>query len=206
LTSTCRIEKSQYCKRFCTGKLRRENVVGSFKDFIYHSGRCCCQSQYAFNLFALRGSPMGNLDRFYDLPSEHPFKADPIEPSEGILRFRSTPLSTATKGCGAALDLVYQAAEVIKGIESCSLPKSVLKNWKQSYNLLKPASAKPVSRSKSRTKLRKSINRVSKLLKERCVKLKCVQERPRGKPEKMRTLWLVSRKRSVLKSSQNDCP
>ena len=61
---------------------------------------------------------MGNLDRFYDLPSEHPFKADPIEPSEGILRFRSTPLSTATKGCGAALDLVYQAAEVIKGIES----------------------------------------------------------------------------------------
>jgi len=53
---------------------------------------------------------MGNLDRLYDLP--------PIAPSEGVLHFPSTPPSTATRGCGAALDLVYQAAEVIKGIEN----------------------------------------------------------------------------------------
>jgi len=66
----------------------------------------------------LRGSPMSNLDRFYDSPSERPLKADPIEPSEGVLHFPSTPPSAATRVYGDALDLVYQAAEVIKGIEN----------------------------------------------------------------------------------------
>ena len=60
---------------------------------------------------------MGNLDRFEN-PSGRPFKADPIELSEGLLRFPSTPPSTTTRGCGAALDLVYQVAEVIQGIEN----------------------------------------------------------------------------------------
>lgn len=56
---------------------------------------------------------MGNLDRFEN-PSGRPFKAA----SEGLLRFPSTPPSTTTRGHGAALDLVYQAAEVIQGIEN----------------------------------------------------------------------------------------
>ena len=60
---------------------------------------------------------MSNFDRYYDLPSERPLKENPIEPSEGVLRFPSTPPSAATRVCGDALDLVYQAAEVIKGIE-----------------------------------------------------------------------------------------
>jgi len=60
---------------------------------------------------------MGSLDRVEDL-SGRPFKADPIELSEGLLHFPSTPPSTAARGCGAAIDLVYQAAELIRGIES----------------------------------------------------------------------------------------
>jgi len=60
---------------------------------------------------------MGNFDRFEN-PSGRAFKADPIELSEGLLRFPSAPPSTTTRGCGAALDLVYQAAEVIQGIEN----------------------------------------------------------------------------------------
>jgi DNA repair ATPase RecN len=61
---------------------------------------------------------MGNLDRLYDLPGDPPFDADPIEPTERILRFPRTPQPTATRGYGATLDLLYQAAEVIKGIEN----------------------------------------------------------------------------------------
>ena len=61
---------------------------------------------------------MSNLDRLYDLPSERPLKADPIEPSEGVLHFPSTPPSAATRVYGDALDLVYQAAEIIKGLEN----------------------------------------------------------------------------------------
>jgi len=60
---------------------------------------------------------MGKLDRFFDLPSEYPLNTDPIEPSEGVLRFPITPPSTLTRRCSAALDLVHQAADVIKGIE-----------------------------------------------------------------------------------------
>lgn len=69
-------------------------------------------------MLTLWGPPMSNLDRYYALPSEHPLTADPIEPSEGVLRFPSSPPSAATRSCGDALDLVYQAAEVIKGVEN----------------------------------------------------------------------------------------
>ena len=61
---------------------------------------------------------MSNLDRSCAFQSERPLEADPIEPSEGVLRFLRTPPSAATKVCGAALDLVYQAAEIIKGLEN----------------------------------------------------------------------------------------
>jgi chromosome segregation ATPase len=61
---------------------------------------------------------MSNLDRFYASQREHSLEADPIEPSEGVLRFLRTPPSAATRVCGAALDLVYQAAEIIKGLEN----------------------------------------------------------------------------------------
>ena len=64
---------------------------------------------------------MSNFDRYYDLPSERPLKENPIEPSEGVLHFPSAPPSAATRVYGDALDLVYQAAEVIKGIENLSL-------------------------------------------------------------------------------------
>jgi chromosome segregation ATPase len=51
--------------------------------------------------------------------SENRFKALPIEPSERLRRFPGAPPPVrTTSGCGAALDLVYQAAEVIEGIEN----------------------------------------------------------------------------------------
>jgi hypothetical protein len=143
---------------------------------------------------------MGSLDRFEDL-SGRPIKADPIELSEGLLHFPSTPPSTATRGCGAAIDLVYQAAELIRGIEShaneteksfadalqkLQLAEKRIEELEKIYILLMLASARPVSRSKTQMKLRKSRERVSKLLKKRCLKLKCAQERPRRKPKKMR--------------------
>ena len=61
---------------------------------------------------------MSNLDRSCAFQSGRPLEADPIEPSEGVLRFLRTPPSAATRVCGAALDLVYQAAEIIKGLEN----------------------------------------------------------------------------------------
>jgi chromosome segregation ATPase len=61
---------------------------------------------------------MSDLDRSYAFQSECPLEADPIEPSEGVLRFLRTPPSAATRVCGDALGLVYQAAEIIKGIEN----------------------------------------------------------------------------------------
>jgi chromosome segregation ATPase len=60
---------------------------------------------------------MSNVDRFEN-PSGRPFKANPIELSAGLFRFPGAPPSTTRSGCGAALDLVYQAAEVIHGIEN----------------------------------------------------------------------------------------
>ncbi len=66
----------------------------------------------------LRGPPMLNFDRSYAFQSEYPLEADPIEPGEGILRFLRTPPSAATRVCGDSLGLVYQAAEIIKGIEN----------------------------------------------------------------------------------------
>jgi hypothetical protein len=79
---------------------------------------------------------MGNLDRYYDLPTERPFSADPddrsfkadpgerpfkadqAESSEGVFHFPGTRPSATSRGCIAALELVSQAAEVIKGIEN----------------------------------------------------------------------------------------
>jgi DNA repair ATPase RecN len=61
---------------------------------------------------------MGNLDRFWDHQSEHLFKGGPTEPSEGIVPFPSTAPSVVPRASEAALDLVHQAVEVIKGIEN----------------------------------------------------------------------------------------
>ena len=50
--------------------------------------------------------------------SENRLKAVPIERSEGLKGYPSAPPPVrTTSACGAALDLVYQAAEVIEGIE-----------------------------------------------------------------------------------------
>lgn len=59
---------------------------------------------------------MGNSTRFWELTSEHPFKAGPIAQNEEISR-NTSQSAAQTKGYGATLDLVSQAAEVIKEIE-----------------------------------------------------------------------------------------
>jgi len=78
---------------------------------------------------------MGNLDRFYSEIAEnadvserhhsershserHHSERNDSERNEGILRFPAGSPAASTKGCSAALNLVYQAAEVIKDIES----------------------------------------------------------------------------------------
>jgi chromosome segregation ATPase len=62
---------------------------------------------------------MGNFDRFYDQPREYvSFESAPIRPKERVMRLPgATPTADMRGGDGAVLDLVYQAAEVIKGIE-----------------------------------------------------------------------------------------
>ena len=62
---------------------------------------------------------MGNLDRLYDQSSDFALRLEPAEMADGVVRFPAASSPTATtRGCGAALDLVCQAAEVIKGIEN----------------------------------------------------------------------------------------
>ena len=97
---------------------------------------------------------MGNLDRYYELPAERPFRTDPGEhsfkadpgehsfkadpdersfkadqsgrpfkadqgeSSERVFNFPGSTPSATSKGRVAALDLVSQAVEVIKGIEN----------------------------------------------------------------------------------------
>ena len=97
---------------------------------------------------------MGNLDRYYELPAERPFRTDPGEHSfkadpgehsfkadpdersfkadqsgrpfkadqgelsERVFNFPGSTPSATSKGRVAALDLVSQAVEVIKGIEN----------------------------------------------------------------------------------------
>jgi hypothetical protein len=63
---------------------------------------------------------MGNLDRLYDEPSEYAsFEPHPIRPNERVVRHpNATPTPDVKAGNGAVLDLVFQAAELIKGIEN----------------------------------------------------------------------------------------
>jgi DNA repair ATPase RecN len=63
---------------------------------------------------------MGSLDRIYNQPNEHIFfKSDlPVGPKEGIVRFRGATPTVDTRGYDAVLDLIYQAAEVMKGVEN----------------------------------------------------------------------------------------
>jgi chromosome segregation ATPase len=63
---------------------------------------------------------MGYLDRIYDEPSEHvSFEPHPIRPNERVMRLPgATPTADTRGGSGTVLDLVYQAAAVIKGIEN----------------------------------------------------------------------------------------
>jgi chromosome segregation ATPase len=60
---------------------------------------------------------MGTLDRYHDQPDQQTsFKPDPIGSKDGVLQF-AIPTADARRYT-AGLELVYQAAEVIKGIES----------------------------------------------------------------------------------------
>ena len=60
---------------------------------------------------------MGTFDRYHDQPGEQTsFKSDLIGSKEGVLQFAS-PTADARR-YAAGLELVYQAAEVIKGIEN----------------------------------------------------------------------------------------
>jgi hypothetical protein len=62
---------------------------------------------------------MGSLDRFYNQPSEQiPFRSNPIGPKDGIMCFPVASPTADSRGYGTVLDLVCQAAEVIKGIEN----------------------------------------------------------------------------------------
>ena len=61
---------------------------------------------------------MGHPERFYDRPAERAYRpTDEIDSDGGIVRFRNSFPTAATKGGSAAVDLVYQAVEVIKHIE-----------------------------------------------------------------------------------------
>src|ERR1039458_3442260 len=72
-------------------------VVGELKILFTIQGDFAVRVNTLLTYCALRRRPMGNLDRFEN-PSGRRFKADPIEPSEGLLRFPSTPPSTTTRG------------------------------------------------------------------------------------------------------------
>ena len=56
---------------------------------------------------------MDNLDWLREHMRDHISKSAPIEPADGVLRFPSA----ATRNGEAALELVYQAAQVVRGIE-----------------------------------------------------------------------------------------
>lgn len=61
---------------------------------------------------------MGHPERFYDRSAERAYRpTDEIDSDGGIVRFRNSVPTAATKGGSAAVDLVYQAIEVIKHIE-----------------------------------------------------------------------------------------
>jgi TolA-binding protein len=62
---------------------------------------------------------MGSFDRFYDQPREYvAFESAPLRPKERVMRLPGeSPTVDMRKGDGAGLDLVYQAAKVIEGLE-----------------------------------------------------------------------------------------
>ena len=63
---------------------------------------------------------MGSLDRYYQFDDVDARVMDHNEgePNDRVLPFRAGSPVAPTKGCGAAMNLVYQAAEVIKDIEN----------------------------------------------------------------------------------------
>jgi hypothetical protein len=66
------------------------------------------------------GPPMGNFERFYEQPSEYAsFESDhPTKPKERIVRLPGATSTADMRRNDAVLDLVYQAAEMIQGIEN----------------------------------------------------------------------------------------
>jgi chromosome segregation ATPase len=63
---------------------------------------------------------VGNFDRYYDQPSEYAsFESDHLtKPKERIVRLPGAIPTADMRGNDAVLDLVYQAAEMIQGIEN----------------------------------------------------------------------------------------
>ena len=63
---------------------------------------------------------MGSLDRIYEQRSEHvPFESAPIQTKErGARLLSSTRTADVRRGNSAALELVYQVAEIIEGVEN----------------------------------------------------------------------------------------
>ena len=59
---------------------------------------------------------MDNLEWLREHMRNHISGSAPMEATKGVLRFRGAP-APATRDSGATLDLVYQAAEMVKGIE-----------------------------------------------------------------------------------------
>ena len=63
---------------------------------------------------------MGSLDRIYEKRNEYvSFKSGPTETKErGVRLLSSTPSANMRRGNSAALELVYQVAEIIEGVEN----------------------------------------------------------------------------------------
>jgi chromosome segregation ATPase len=64
--------------------------------------------------------PMGSLDRIYEQRSEHiSFESGPIQTKErGARLLSSIRTADVRRGNSAALELVYQVAEIIEGVEN----------------------------------------------------------------------------------------
>jgi hypothetical protein len=61
---------------------------------------------------------MGHLGRFHDRSAERTYMSPgDIDSDEGIVRLRKSAPAAAARGGNTAVDLVFQAVEVIKGIE-----------------------------------------------------------------------------------------
>jgi chromosome segregation ATPase len=71
---------------------------------------------------------MGRLERICDRPAERIYRLiDEIDSDEEAVRFRNTAPTAAKRDGGTAMDLVHQAAEVVKAIEDrASAEKNML--------------------------------------------------------------------------------